>query len=213
MTIWDAIYKNYQNGGPAWASIRDGLHPRFVEFVEQANFEIKNALDIGCGNGKYLLFLNKMGFQITGLDSSPTAISMATEAAKDAGHFIVADMYEYPYPADVYDLIISHAALHHGIKAKVVSLVGKIHDILVVNGKIFLSLPSDDCRKNWAMMAGHETLADGTCIPLQGPEKGLPHSFFSRQEIDELFTGKYVDLSIQTDESRRWIITGPKKWA
>ena len=213
MTIWDAIYKNYQSGGPAWATLKDGLHPSFIEFIEQADFEIKNALDIGCGNGKYLLFLNKLGFSITGLDSSPTAISMATGAAKNSGHFIVADMYDYPYQADAYDLVISHAALHHGIKAKVLSLVGKIHGLLVVKGNLFLSLPSDDCKKNWPTMAGHETLPDGTCIPLQGPEKGLPHSFFSRQEIDELFTGKYGDLSIKLDDSGRWINTDKKKRA
>ena len=81
MPIWDTIYKNYQNGGLAWASLKDGLHPDFMEFIEYANFEIKNALDIGCGDGKYLLFLQKLGFQITGIDSSPTAISMAREAA------------------------------------------------------------------------------------------------------------------------------------
>jgi 2-polyprenyl-3-methyl-5-hydroxy-6-metoxy-1,4-benzoquinol methylase len=146
MTIWDAIYKNYQNGGPAWATLKEGLHPGFIEFVEQTNFETKNALDIGCGDGKYLLFLNKMGFRITGLDSSPTAISMATRAAKNTGCFIVADMYDYSYPANVYDFIISHAALHHGIKAKVLSLIKKIHGILLANGSIFLSLPSDDCK-------------------------------------------------------------------
>jgi SAM-dependent methyltransferase len=211
MTIWDAIYKNYQNGGPAWASIKEGLHPSFVEFMEQANFEIKNALDIGCGNGKYLLFLNKMGFRITGIDSSPTAISMSKEATKNSGHFIVADMYDYSYPANTFDLVISHAALHHGIKAKVVSLVKTIHGILLVNGRIFLSLPSEDCIQKWATMTGHETLTDGTCIPVQGPEKGLPHSFFSRQEIDEMFAGQYGDLSLQTDDSGRWIITGQKK--
>jgi len=213
MTVWDKIYKNYQRGGSAWATLKDGLHPSFIEFIEHTDFGIKNALDIGCGDGKYLLFLLKKGFRITGLDSSPTAISMAKKVVEQSGHLIVADMFDYPYQANTYDLVISHAALHHGLKAQVVSLVEKIQNLLVENGKIFLSVPSDDCRKNWAMMSGHKTLADGTCIPLQGPEKGLPHSFFSRQEIDELFTGKYVDLSIQTDESGRWIITGQKKRA
>jgi len=210
MTIWDTIYKNYQHGGQAWASLKDGLHPAFLDFIEHTNFEVKNALDIGCGNGKYLLFLNKIGFSITGLDSSPTAISMAKKAAKNSGHFIVADMYDYPYQANTYDLVISHATLHHGLKARAVSLIEKIHDILLVNGSIFLSVPSDDGKRNWATMAGHETLPDGTCVPIQGPEKGLPHSFFSRQEIDELFTGKYGDLCIKLDDSWRWIITGQK---
>jgi 2-polyprenyl-3-methyl-5-hydroxy-6-metoxy-1,4-benzoquinol methylase len=125
----------------------------------------------------------KMDFQVAGIDSSPTAISMAREAAMNSGHFIVADMFGYSYPPNTYDLVISRAAIHHGIKTKVVSLVAQIYSTLLAGGNIFLSLPSEECIKNWAMMTGHETLADGTCIPVQGPEKGLPHSFFSNQEI------------------------------
>jgi len=211
MTVWDKIYKDYQSGGPAWASLKEELHPAFVEFIEHADFKIKKVLDIGCGDGKYLLFLQKFGFQVTGLDSSPTAISMARTASKNSGDFIVADMFEYLYPPNTYDLVISHAALHHGLKTKVISLLVKIHDTLLTGGSIFLSLPNEDCKRNWPTMAGHETLTDGTCIPVQGPEKGLPHSFFSSQEIKELFTDSYSDLSMKIDDrDGRWIITGQK---
>jgi SAM-dependent methyltransferase len=211
MTVWEKIYKNYQKGGPAWATLKDGLHPSFVEFMEQTDFERKNALDIGCGDGKYLLFLMEKGFKITGLDSSPTAISMAKKVVEQSGQLIVANMFDYPYQTNTYDLVISHAALHHGFKAQVVSLMKRIQGLLVENGKIFLSVPSDDCIKNWPSMLGHETLTDGTCIPVQGPEKGLPHSFFSRTEIDASFRGKYSNLSINIDEHGRWIITGQKR--
>jgi hypothetical protein len=60
-------------------------------------------------------------------------------------------------------------------------------------------------------MVGHDTLPDGTCIPVQGPEKGLPHSFFSKTEIDALFRGQYSNLNINLDDHGRWIITGQKR--
>ena len=211
MTIWDNIYKNYQRGDPAWATLNEGLHPSFIEFMEQTDFGIKNALDIGCGDGRYLLFLVKRGFRITGLDSSPTAISMAKKALEPSGQLIVADMFDYPYPTNTYDLVISHAALHHGLKTQVISLLKKIHRLLVPKGKIFISVPSKDSKKDWPTMAGHETLPDGTCIPVQGPEKGLPHSFFSKPELDALFRGKYSHLIIRLDDHGRWIITGQKR--
>ena len=211
MNVWETIYKNYQNGGPAWASLKDSLHPDFLKFVEQADFELKNALDIGCGDGRYLMYLKQKGFYITGLDSSPTAISMAQKEAEEAGNFITADMYDHPYKTDCYDLIISHAALHHGYKGRVISLVKKIHSLLVKNGKIFISLPSDECLRTWPTMAGHETLPDGTCIPTRGPEKGLEHSFFSAEEVQDLFRSQYSDLVLKQDERGRWIITGRKK--
>lgn len=59
------------------------------------------------------------------------------------------------------------------------------------------------------MMAEHETLEDGTCIPLIGPEKGLPHSFYSKEEIDKIFS-IYSRIESDLDERGRWIITGEK---
>ena len=149
------------------------------------------------------------GFKIAGLDSSDCAVKMTQDLLEGQGKIILADMYEYQYPADTYDLIISHATLHHGMKKDVVSLLDKVFQALVQKGKIFISLPSDDCIKNWAMMAKHETLEDGTCIPLCGPEKGLPHSFYSKEEVDRLFS-RYADWETAIDEYGRWVITGEK---
>ena len=50
--------------------------PQFVEFVEQTHFEKKSILDLGCGTGKYLVYLASIGFQITGIDSSSISVEM-----------------------------------------------------------------------------------------------------------------------------------------
>ena len=208
-TVWDNIYKQYLAGGQAWASLKDEIHPCFLSLIEKSVFPIKQALDIGCGEGKYLKYLQLKGFQTSGLDSSESAITMTKDLLEDQGMFILADMYEYHYPLNTYDLILSHATLHHGKKKEVFALLDKIYDALITRGKIFISVPSDDCIKNWAMMAEHETLEDGTCIPLNGPEKGLPHSFYSKKEVDMLFS-RYSNLEIIIDERGRWIISGEK---
>lgn len=211
MTIWNNIYNDYLAGGKAWASINDDLHPVFLDFVEHTVFAQKNALDIGCGTGKYLDYLLKAGFNVTGIDSSETAIKMTGELLNGQGHFFVADMYEYQYPSDTYDFIISHCTLHHGRKNDVITLLSQIYRALVPGGKIFISLPSNEGKKHWIMMSEHEALDDGTCIPLTGPEKGLPHSFFSRLEIEQLFAD-YCNLSITFNEcDSRWLITGHKQ--
>jgi SAM-dependent methyltransferase len=208
-TVWDNIYKGYLAGEPAWASLNDGLHPEFLSFMGRTIFPVKYALDIGCGTGKYLKYLQHQGFRTVGLDSSESAISMARELLKSQGEFITADMYEYRYPSNTFGLILSWAALHHGTKRNVVNLLHAIHQALLPNGKFFISLPCDDCKTNWVMMAEHETLEDGTCIPMSGPEKGLPHSFFAKAEIDELFS-RYKGLTVTLDEQGRWIISGEK---
>lgn len=208
-TVWDNIYKEYLAGGPAWASLQDDTHPVFLLFMEKSDFTVKQALDIGCGQGKYLKYLQLKGFQTSGLDSSESAVAMTKDLLENEANIILADMYEYQYPHNYYDLIISHATLHHGKKKQVIDLLAKIYDALIVRGKFFISLPSDDCIKKWAMMAEHEVLEDGTYIPLIGPEKGLPHSFYSRQEVDDLFS-RYANFDVTMDERGRWIITGEK---
>jgi SAM-dependent methyltransferase len=51
-------------------------------------------IDLGCGAGNYAIYLPGLGFEVTGVDSSPTAIKIAGENAKKQGvrcRFIVAD--------------------------------------------------------------------------------------------------------------------------
>lgn len=43
------------------------------------------ALDIGCGGGWDSIFLAQCGFDVTGVDVSPTALRLAAERAKEAG--------------------------------------------------------------------------------------------------------------------------------
>ncbi len=209
-TIWNDIYNDYLAGGKAWASIGAGLHPHFLALIRNSTFPRKNALDIGCGTGSYLRHLRENGFEVTGLDSSETAIRMTRELLHDQGSLVVADMYDYPYPADCYDLIVSHCTLHHGRKRRVLALLAQVYRALLPAGHVFISLPGSEGRQHWIMMGEHEELEDGTCIPLAGPEKGLPHSFFSRAEIEQLFAA-YHDPALSFDESDcRWIITARK---
>ncbi|MEI7433613.1 MAG: class I SAM-dependent methyltransferase [Methanomicrobiales archaeon] len=42
-------------------------------------------IDLGCGTGNYAMYLAGLGFDVTGIDSSPTAISIARENAEKRG--------------------------------------------------------------------------------------------------------------------------------
>ncbi len=210
MTIWDNIYKNFEKHGTTWATLKDELHPSFLEFINTHSFSEKKALDIGCGEGKYLHLLQELGFEITGIDSSETAIQMTKNRTQNKGEYICANMYKYDLPENTYSLVISHATLHHGLKTQVIALLDNIHKSLETDGYIFTSIPSDECLIHWPMMKNHDTLKDGTYIPTVGPEKGLAHSFFTKQEILDIFSEKYKNLSIIKDDRLRWIIIGQK---
>jgi hypothetical protein len=90
------------------------------------------------------------------------------------------------------------------------SILSDIYNALDQGGKFFISLPSDSSKSNWTMMKNHEMLDDGTCIPLTGPESGLPHSFFSEEDINRSFGGYSKCEKIVDAKDGRWIIMGRK---
>lgn len=53
-------------------------------------------LDLACGRGRHSKYLNKLGFDVTGVDLSPTSISFAKRFENDTLHFDVHDMSQ-PY--------------------------------------------------------------------------------------------------------------------
>ena len=56
-------------------------------------------LDLACGHGRHAIELDRRGFQVTGVDLSPSHLALAREAATDAGvdvTWVEADMREPP---------------------------------------------------------------------------------------------------------------------
>lgn len=208
MTIWNNIYKNYQKGGEAWATLNEGLIPRFIEFVEKNVFTERKAFDIGCGTGKYIIYLQKIGFETIGIDSSETAVIITKEKTKN-NNIECVNMFEYEISEKTYDFIFSISTIHHGLKNDVKALVDKIHSALLPDGKVFITLPDFESNKHWNTFKDNKELAPGTYAPLSGPEKGLAHSFYTEEEIKSLFS-KFTNVLMELDEIGRWIITAKK---
>ncbi|HZJ41465.1 MAG TPA: class I SAM-dependent methyltransferase [Patescibacteria group bacterium] len=210
MTVWDKIYQDYKNGGEEYATLKKGLIPEFLEFIKNNDFKVKNVLDVGCGNGKYLVFLKTNGFEVSGVDSSPTAVQMTKEALGSDAGIICANMYNCDMALSSYDLVISIAAIHHGLKREVNNAVKHIYDALLPGGHFFITLPDNEGSSHWTMMTNHKEIEPGTRIPLSGPEKDLPHSSFTQDEIKTMFSNfKNINLQLLADRGR-WIITGEK---
>jgi SAM-dependent methyltransferase len=66
-----------------------------VELVTSGKVRPCRTIDLGCGAGNYAIYLAGMGFDVTGVDGSLTAIAIARESAERKGvscNFIVADL-------------------------------------------------------------------------------------------------------------------------
>jgi cyclopropane fatty-acyl-phospholipid synthase-like methyltransferase len=75
------------------------------------------AVDLGCGAGNYAIFLADLGFDMTGLDSSPTAMRIAKVQAKRQGvrcRFLVADLLgDLHEIREVFEFAFDWELLHH----------------------------------------------------------------------------------------------------
>lgn len=207
-TVWEKIYKNYLKGGPAYAPLSREIYPDFMKFVQSKEFSKKSAFDIGYGTGKYLLYLKLQGFSVAGIDSSATAREMAANELGSKENLYLGNMYKFIIPKSQYALIYSLHTLHHGLKKDIQGVVKEIFNSLIDGGCIYITLPLDTQANHWHSFKDKTEIEPGTFVPQSGPEKGLPHSFFSKNEIKQLFKG-FSDLKVNEIEGS-WHITGKK---
>ncbi|WP_298512687.1 bifunctional 2-polyprenyl-6-hydroxyphenol methylase/3-demethylubiquinol 3-O-methyltransferase UbiG [uncultured Kordia sp.] len=84
-----------------------------VEFLNLP--EDGTILDLACGKGRHSVFLNTMGYNVTGVDLSPNSIAHASEFANETLRFEVHDMCK-PYPQQfdaVFNLFTSFGYFEH----------------------------------------------------------------------------------------------------
>lgn len=207
-TIWDKIYKDHLKGAEPYATLSRGINPDFIEFVVNNEFPAKKAFDIGFGTGHYLVWLKAKGFEVAGIDSSKTAYEMASKKlGKDK--IVLGDLYSYKIPKNTYGLILSVHAIHHGFKDQVEKALNEVYKGLVKGGWAYITLPLHDQHKQWHTHKNSKLIAPGTFAPIKGPEKGLPHSFYTEDEVKQLFS-KYRNLRCEAKDWRGWKIIAQK---
>jgi len=166
-------------------------------------------LDLGCGTGRHVVLLAGRGFSVFGLDASPEGIGEARRWLAEEG--LAADLRvqsmaeKLPYDDSSIDAVVSVQALHHADAATIRKTVGEISRILKKGGFLFVTVPK---LRNQGR--AFEELEPNTCLPLNGPEKGLPHHYFSPEELREVF-GEYDIEDIHLDARNHYCLTAFKK--
>jgi cyclopropane fatty-acyl-phospholipid synthase-like methyltransferase len=87
--------------------------PDLVKLVEGGRLTRGRAIDLGCGVGVEAIYLAQNGFDVTGVDFSPTAIRRARRDARDSGvevNFIQDDLTDLQHVSGTFDLLIDVGA-------------------------------------------------------------------------------------------------------
>ncbi len=132
--------KVYENPEAVWTE--PDPPKELVELIETGKIKPCKALDIGCGEGFYAIYLASKGFDVTGIDISKNAIRLAKENAARQGvkiKFIAMNIIDLNKINDKFDFILEWALLHHIIPKQRQEYIEDIKGVLNKGGE-YLSI-------------------------------------------------------------------------
>lgn len=181
--------------------------PQLIEQMERRG--ARTILDLGCGSGRHLVHLASHGFEVHGVDSSRHAVRLAREWLESRqlrAHVILHDITApLPYSSEYFDAVISIQVVHHAVSETIQRIVREIERVAKPQALIFVTVPR---ARNQA--SRFEEIEPGTLVPLDGPEKGLPHHFFTAEELASMFSN-FNRFDLHVDRADHLCFTGTKR--
>ncbi|MGA9098222.1 MAG: class I SAM-dependent methyltransferase, partial [Methanotrichaceae archaeon] len=182
----DKIYRNMNLEDIPWniEEPPDAL----IELVKSGKVKPCKTIDLGCGAGNYAIYLASIGFDVTGVDISPTAIRLAKENAEKNGvksNFLVADVLgkldEVP---GTFDFAYDWELLHHIFPEERKKYVENVHKILNPRGK-YLSVCFNEKDPQFGGSGKYVETRIGTILYLSSEEelRDLFDPYFSIREL------------------------------
>ncbi|OCX53778.1 hypothetical protein BEL04_05685 [Mucilaginibacter sp. PPCGB 2223] len=143
-------------------------------------------LDMGCGDGKNMFFLEKRGWVVEGIDKSILAIEGAKRRFKEnnlipRGNLIVKDITDYEYPLDHFNLVVCYGLYHCLTKNEINHIHYKMIASLKSGGLIAFCMINNNLR----MPANH-----GTTKTFLRSENYVIELVNEQLEILKVFTGE-----------------------
>lgn len=132
---------------------KNGNHPNchFLNFLEKYHGRLgPNFLDVGSGDGRHLLPLAKIGYQVTGLELTKSGIESTREKLNGLSSrvsLIQGSFHELPFANQSFDSAISVQALHYNNWPGACQAFAEIARVLKTNGLFFFRARSE--RGHW----------------------------------------------------------------
>lgn len=196
--IWNEYYESDFEEFP--------VEPFIEEIVEIFNkYKVKKILDLGCGAGKYLIYLAVRNFNVYGIDISEKAINLSNSLLKERNlnaHLTVGSLFEnLPYDSDFFGGSISIRSFNHATLDDIRKGIKELERVLRPGGFLFLTVRERKAKKK---VHRFKRIAPRTIVPVEGNEKGIVHFLFSARILRKEF--KNFDIYFLKN------VRGPKDW-
>lgn len=200
MPSWDHIF---QRKGRVFQTPHGDMS-RILE--ELYNRGAKRILDLGCGTGRHVVYFARQGFEVFGFDTSPTAVELTKEWLANAG--LNAEIrkhrmeHPFPYQDGFFDCVISVQVIHHNLIQNIIDTVDEINRVTSSKALLFVTVPvlKDKAEEgDWEL----KKIGDRTYLPMNGPEEGIPHHYFTEEGLIQTFSSfRPLDLYIDSTGHR-----------
>lgn len=147
-------------------------------FVEN---RVRSVLDIGCGVGRWAIYLAKNGLQVKGTDFSANAVRIARNWASEeelSVEFSCRTLTETAFPGERFDGVVAALILDNVSREEMLIGVNLIRECLVDKGYLFALFNPIDTRE--AMEAEFEC---------ENPTAGITQMNYTNSEIISAFRG------------------------
>lgn len=122
-----------------------------LDQVLKGRFEAKKSvLDVGCGEGRNLVYFARQGYDVYGFDQNAAALQMlrymlkGIDAGFDERKLVEGNAEKLPLPSGRFDVVISSAVLHFSqSKEAFRAQVAELFRVLAPGGILFVRMTSD----------------------------------------------------------------------
>ena len=199
---WDGAYKKnpQQFTEPEKiCSLLDTMFPKYG---------VNRVLDLGCGNGRHLVYFEKGGYQTYGTDLSGWGLQAARHWLSQEqlpARLALADMQVLPFETHSFDAIISFKVIQHNLFVDIQATFKELARVIRPGGLLVMDLlcydPDSERFKNATILEPH------TYAPKTGTEKGMPHHAFTKTEVFHLLHNwKIKFFNTQADKKHYTVI-------
>ena len=142
-------------------------------------------LDLGCGEGRNCLYLNRVGFSCTGLDFSASAVRVLANNLFDEevkGQCTVGDACRLPFPRETFDGVLAHHIFDHLDGEGFACALRETYRVLKAGGVLLATMDTlhpEATEKNVVVMD------DQTLVFVKGPQKGMRFRPYIETELQK----------------------------
>ena len=177
---WERIYAK---DGRVFTKLLPIFHEAASKYSEN---QTRNILDLGCGNGRHVVALQQLEFDVVGFDISLTGLELSREwllEEKLAVKLVSGDgRQKLPFRSSSFDGLISTQVIHHALISEIRLTISEIWRVLSDGGLALITVAGRIHQDTT-----YQEIEPGTFVPQDGSEAGLPHHIFTDDEIRREF--------------------------